>query len=215
MDAKPKPRRRGQRLLLAVLVLLVVGLLLHFPPIVVFLWQKSRGTRFEPIATRWALANFGSTRPVEVALARYRIVEGQPVEDVIAKHGPFHVSRFGPYVTLEPVSMANAVMAFESYQIIAKDGRLRTAAWWTCTGNLTFFNSLSPDDEADFVAARTNYRRERGLARLAAQMAIAGGGFHEHVLSIPQPDPARDARLAVAGAGAYIEPFTAIRHEDE
>jgi hypothetical protein len=213
---EPEQKRRGSRPLLAVMVVLIVVLLLHVPPIVDFLWQKSRGTRFEPIATRWAIANSDpNKRPVEVALARDRIVEGQAMDDVITRHGPFHVSRFGPFATLEPPDTANGFIPFESYQIIAKDGRLRQAAWWSCTGTLTFFNSFSKNDEAEFVAERTRYWRVRTHARLEAQMAIGGTGLFEHIHTLPRPDPQRDARLAVAGGAAYIEPFTAIRREDD
>lgn len=193
------------------IVFLVLVLVAHFPPVIVLAWQKSRGTRFEPYATRWALANFDRSKdPVLVALARYSIGEGHLVDDVIAKHGPFHSSKFGPYVALEPSYMADAVMAFESYIIVAKDGRLRFAHWWTCTGQLEFFNSMSKDEEAEFVSMREAHRKQVIVGRIAAQMALAGGVLYDGLYSIPLPNPAREARMAVAGIGAFSEPTTPV-----
>ena len=184
------PKRLRKGLILLVFVLLIVCVLAHLPPVINFVWQRSRGTRFEPHATRWAIANFDREKhPVEVALARNRIREGQTVDDVMANHGPFHVSVYGNYQSLEPIEMAEAVLAIESYSMIAKDGRQRCAHWWTCTGHLEFFNTLSNEEETEFVGLRREFYRKRNEARLAAQMAIAGSVLHTSIYDIPQPIP--------------------------
>lgn len=183
--------RGYKRILIGVaIVVLVLILVAHFPPVIAMAWQKSRGTRFEPYATRWAIANFDREKePVLVALARYRIDEGRAVDDVIAKHGPFHVTTYGDYQSIEPDYMANGLMAFESYIMIAKDGRLRFAHWWTCTGQLEFFNSFSKEEEAEYVSLRDERRKKLIEGGIAAQMAIAGGMLHGGIHSIPQPIP--------------------------
>lgn len=195
METGKKPERfviRGFKriLICAAIVFLVLLLVVHFPPVILLAWQKSRGTRFEPYATRWAIANFDREKePVLVALARHRIEKGHSVEDLIAKHGPFHVTSYGSYQSLEPTYMADGLMAFESYVIIAKDGRLRFAHWWTCTGQLEFFNTLTKDEEAEYVSLRDERRKKLIEGRIAAQMAIAGGMLHGGIHSIRQPIP--------------------------
>jgi hypothetical protein len=190
-DSKQRPallhRHRGVIVCGVILGFIVYGLA-HTDTAINFAWRQARGTRFQPHVMRWAMANGdASKRPVEVALARNRIAEGQSVDAVIAKHGPFHVMEYGPYKSLEPTHNANGG-AFESYIIIAKDGKLRSADWWTCTGQLQFFNSLSQAEVDEYIELRDAHRQKIRDAKLAAQMALAGSVLHKSIFDIPRPN---------------------------
>jgi hypothetical protein len=65
-------------------------------------------------------------------------------------------------------------MAFEGYALIAKDGRLAFAGWWTCTGQVEFFNTLTPAEEAEVNGLYRAFRDQQTAARNAARMAFAG-----------------------------------------
>ena len=149
-------------------------------------WRAVRSTRFEPDAIRWHLT--GSKDPAVRALASRHIQAGDPVDVVIAEYGPFHIENYGRYTVLSDIQ-AGGLGGFEGYGIVAKDGRLVAAGWYTCVGGLKFFDTLTPAEAAEFIALRDTERERRHKEQWAGVMA-AGGPLGVIALWGPvQPDP--------------------------
>lgn len=134
-------------------------------------WRAVRGTQLEPDVIRWHLA--GSKDPVLWSLAAGDIRAGDPVDAVVAAHGPFHVEQFGPYTLLTDARLAGG-FSFEGYAIVAKHGRARASWWYTCVGGLTFFDALTPTEAVEFPALRDADRDRRHQDRRAVSMAAIG-----------------------------------------
>jgi len=71
-----------------------------------------------------------------------RIRSGQDVEEVIAATNPVRVERYGEFVRLN----YQEGLCFTGVTITAKDGRLASAAAWSCTWDRVFFNELTEED---------------------------------------------------------------------
>jgi hypothetical protein len=181
-DPDKKRRRRIGRVWLAVSLLGSILLLYLFSQtwfFTVLAWRQARGTQYEATVIRWHLAHNGS--PVERALADRSIDAGQSVDEVVAAHGPFRVTTAGRYQELRPAGEVG--LMFEGYRIVARDGRLVGAGWWTCTGSLEFFNTMTREEWEACNSAFRNERERRYLARVTPRMAIAGS------LAYIQPSP--------------------------
>lgn len=99
--------------------------------------------------------------------------------------------------------------------MIAKDGRMRYAASWSCTWNLDFFNTLSKTEEAEVVAFIKQDNVRLGQARVSAHLAVMGSWAAPNPFLIQPFDPLREPRMAVAGIGAYTEPKDPPTSQDE
>ena len=167
--------RSTRRILRTSVWLILIGGTLYGPahtwPVIILAWRAARGTRYEPVVVRWYLSIHGG--PVEKALADGRIKSGQSVDEVVAAHGPFHVETVGPYQRLAgPLSVGG--ISFEGYGIVAKDGRLVGAGWATCTGRVTFFDTLTPAEWGEVSEAFRKHRDQLWEAERAAWMAVSG-----------------------------------------
>ncbi|QEL18224.1 hypothetical protein [Limnoglobus roseus] len=194
-------QRRRKRLIGCLLIGVLFYGLARTSPVIDFAWQQARGTTWEPTVIKWAMSIHGP--PVERAIARGKIFEGQPVEEVIAHYGPFRTTALAEYTLLNPPERNGS---FEGYQIVVKDGHVRSAHWWTCVAQLEFFNSLSREEEREVNELYEQRQRFLRDARQLTRLALVGSWAYPDPLTIQPPDPLRDARMAVAGLGAYIEP---------
>jgi len=98
---------------------------------------------------------------------------GQNVEDVIAATKPVQVDRYGEFVRLNYLEAPN----FSGVTITAKNGRLASAAAWSCGWNRVFFDELTQEDWKAYASAYEAHwlpiRKKREEAEQAA--AEVGG----------------------------------------
>jgi hypothetical protein len=71
-----------------------------------------------------------------------RIHSGQDVEEIIEGTNPVRVERYGAFVRLN----YQKGLCFTGVTITSKDGRVASAAAWSCTWNRVFFDELTEDD---------------------------------------------------------------------
>lgn len=209
--AARKLTRRQKFLLGGTLVGLLLCLIARTQPVIDFAWGQTRGTSWEPTVVRWALSIHG--KPVEKALARGDIREGQAVQDVVRRHGPFYERPLGNYTILDPPDMRS--MDFGGWRLIAKDGRARFAGYWSCTGGLDFFNTLTPAEETEVAVLIKQDNVRIGQARISGHLAVVGSWAAPNPFLIGPFDPLREPRMAVAGIGAYTEPKDPPTSRDE
>jgi hypothetical protein len=74
---------------------------------------------------------------------------GQDVDDVIAATKPARVEGYGDFVQLN----YQEGLCFTGVTITAKNGRLASAAAWSCTWDRVFFDEMTQDDRQAFSAA--------------------------------------------------------------
>lgn len=172
-------RRTLRRSTLSAAICVALFLLATTPPVIEFAWRQARNTKYEGPVVRWYLAIYGGR--VQRALAVGRIREGQTVKDAVAKYGPFGTTTYDRYTVLE--EPGEHFFSFEGYRIVARDGKLVGAAWWTCTGSVVFFDALSPEEWADCNDTIQERRRQQYLQKLLPRMAITG------VIGYVQPEP--------------------------
>jgi hypothetical protein len=122
------------RPVLAVLAALLVWAAARHWPAVPLIYAGLTRQRPGPAAVRYLLAMRGERVPA--ALARGEIHAGQPVAEVIEQHGPFGVETVGRYQLLREPAPPGTI-EFEGYRILARDGVLVLAGWWTCTAGRT------------------------------------------------------------------------------
>ena len=203
-------RKRLLAQLFAVAYVSGLGLLVwHHWPLVPLVYSRMAHTRPSPAALRYQLANDSS--PVVRALSRGRIYEGQPVADVVERYGPFDIETVGRHQTLSTPRRGGLGLTFEGYGMQARDGRLVTAEWFTCTGHLTFFDTLTPDEREEANRAYREYRDRLSEDRQRPYMAVAGAAvFHaQWPASEYRCGGERAAGIAIAGVAgwaAYHEP---------
>ncbi len=123
---------------------------------------------------------------------------------MIERYGPFETEAVGHYLTLS--APRGGGLSFEGFGMVARDGRLVTAEWFTCTGHLTFFDALTPDEHE---AANHLYRESRNSIRedrWRATMAVGGAaGFHAGPLAADyRREGGHVAGMAVGGPLGYI-----------
>ena|SRR5579883_1886107 len=154
-----------------------------------FAFSQARGTRFESLVAKHLftchLSRSGG--PAEKALADGKIVADDSVETIEAAYGPFAIIPLGRYHVIRPPRFPG--IAFESYGMVAKDGRLVYATWWTCVGKVEFFNKLSSEEWDEVNQLYREDRDRREATRRAAQMAVAGPAATIEPWNLPQPDP--------------------------
>lgn len=112
-----------------------------------------------------------------------RIKAGDSVDELIATHPPKDVIRTDRYTVVLYGG------CFEGVTVVAKDGRLASAAIGSCTFGDVFFNTLTPDEEATVYAAFEAERDRQLEARKAAELAVAGFGATFEPWNLPQPGP--------------------------
>ncbi len=78
-----------------------------------------------------------------------RIHSGQDVEEVVAITKPVRVDRYGDFVELS----YQQGICFTGVTIMARRGRLTSAAAWSCTWNRTFFDESTPEDAVGYREA--------------------------------------------------------------
>jgi hypothetical protein len=152
---------------------------------------------------------------IRLHLALGLIHEGQTVEDLLRKHGPFRIEDAGSYQQIQV--HGNYIGQFQGYRLIAKDGKLRSAEWWTDSGpvkEIKYFDTLSAVEWKEFEQLYWKERRRISQARLDSQIAVSSSVLYERIQGIPQPNPKRVARIAVAGTGAYEEPTTWVEQQE-
>lgn len=97
-----------------------------------------------------------------------RIHSGHDVEEVIAATKPVRVERYGEFVKLS----YQEGLCFTGVTIGAKNGRVASAAAWSCTWNRVFFNELTDEDDKAYAAAYEAHwapiRKERAAAEKGA-----------------------------------------------
>jgi hypothetical protein len=202
MAAPKKPvkvYRLTRRHLLAIYLVgglwLGVGLYANKAEIRSFVYRQAQGTAFERQINKWRLTKHRDT--VVKALAADAIQAGDSVETFQSKYGPHKVLPLGRYSRLTPD--LPGVLTFESYVILAKDDRLVAANWWTCTGKVEFFNTLSPDEWAELNAIYKQHqdrveeeRERRHVAWQAAQLAVAGFAAVDEPWNLAPPSDSPD-----------------------
>src|SRR5262249_14973014 len=111
--------------------------------------------------------------PVWEDLHRGHIYAGQNVEDVIAATKPVRVERYGDFVQLS----YQEGLCFTGVTITAKNGRLASAAAWSCTWERVFFDELTQDDwKAYSDAYETHWQPIRKKQEAEQAVAQDGGG---------------------------------------
>jgi hypothetical protein len=192
MSAPKKPARvfrptRRQLLGIGVLVgvWLGIGLYANRDEFHGFVYRQVRGTSFEQPFLKWHLTDHRDS--VVRSLANDEIQAGDSVESFLSKHGPHTVQPLGRYTRLTDVSDGGA--AFEGRFLIAKDGRLAAAGWWTCTGKVRFFDKLTPEEWVEVDRLYREYRDQQDAARRAAQMAVAGFAALDDPWNLAPTDP--------------------------
>jgi hypothetical protein len=162
-----------------------------------------------PTIFRFVVGKTSSLPMIQLHLRTNLIYEGQPVDDLLAKHGPFNIESFGPYQTFLPPG--EYVGLFEGHQLTAKNGRLCAATTWGCTQGLkVYFNTLTPGEWKEFGELQRAEWKRRNQARLDTQIAASSSVLYESIYSIPQPNVVRVARMAAAGIGSYKQPIQSV-----
>jgi len=88
--------------------------------------------------------------PVWEELHWGRVHKGQDVEEVIKSTNPVRVGRYGDFVSLD----YQEGLCFTGVTVTAKNGRLASAAAWSCTWDRVFFNELTEEDWKAYSNAR-------------------------------------------------------------
>ena len=171
-------------------------------PVVPLMYSVATRARPSQEAVRYVHC-FWFSQPVVRGLARGSIREGQPVDEVVARYGPFDVETVGRYQLL---SAPRAGFSFEGWGILARDGKLVHAVWYTCTAHVTYFDALLADEHRDcweqVQAHRDRVREDRHRARMAAAGAA---GVHAGPLADDyRRDGERLAGMAAAGSAGFI-----------
>lgn len=93
---------------------------------------------------------------------------GDDVQELIARSSPHQVDRFGRWVSLvypPGGPFTNDGIAMVSVNVLAKDGALVQAGFYSCTYQKVFFNVLTPDDETEYQDAFAAYVDAKVTAR--------------------------------------------------
>lgn len=190
------------RPVLAVLAALLVWAAARHWPAVPLIYAGLTRQRPGPAAVRYLLAMRGERVPA--ALARGEIHAGQPVAEVIEQHGPFGVETVGRYQLLREPAPPGTI-EFEGYRILARDGVLVLAGWWTCTANVTFFDTLTREEHEQVGRLLEEHRRQLVEALQAARMAVVGpaGWWGWSAWGEEQQSALPNAHMAVGGPGGY------------
>ena len=168
----PRPKRRPWNRFAVVVTAAVVtwAIAVHWP-LALLVHARMTRVRPGPAAKRYMLAHFYDSAVVR-DLARNRIYAGQPLDEVVERYGTFRMTVAGRYAALE--EPGNYVMSFENFRIVARDGELVGAGWYTCTADIEFFNTLTKAEWQECDEAIRERQRQIGADRRDAWRAVTG-----------------------------------------
>jgi hypothetical protein len=116
------------------------------------------------------------SHPVWQDLHWGRIHAGQGVEKVIADSNPVRIERYGEFVQLS-YQGGDGKLHFTGVAITAKNGRLASAAAWSCTWQRVFFEEMTQEDwKAYSNAYEAHWQPIRKRREEAEQVAHADRG---------------------------------------
>lgn len=101
-----------------------------------------------------------------------RVHAGQHVEKLIATTKPVRVERYGAFVQLN-YQGGDGMLHFTGVTITAKNGRLASAAAWSCTWDRVFFDDLTSEDRKAFSEAYEAHWQPIRKKRQEAEQAVA------------------------------------------